>query len=156
MLEQRPDTFRPQSLDLQQFQRGRWIYFKHLITTLEAAALLNFLQRRCDSLANSWDIGDFLLGILEDCRDSFRITLDRRRRVAITADAKPVLAGNFHQVGGFPEHARDFTIFHYEPFPLRAAIRGAVPHEPEHLRPSPVDASSDALPHGRSRARPGR
>ena len=51
-------------------------------------------------------------GFAQDIVDALRIAFDGRGGVAIAADAEAVLGGDLHQVGGFGEQARDFTIFH--------------------------------------------
>ena len=89
------------------------IFFEHLVAALEAAALLDLLKHGGDAFADAGNIGDLALGIFEDRRDRFGMSFDHARGVAIAADAKGILAGDLHQVGGFIQQAerwRDFPL----------------------------------------------
>ena len=51
-------------------------------------------------------------GLPEDVFDALGMALDGGGAVAVAADAERILAGDLHQVGGFPEDARDLLVLH--------------------------------------------
>src|SRR5258707_13145938 len=143
-LPQRADALRAQALDLEQLERRGRIHSQHLIAPLEAAALFDFLERGGHALADSRNVGDLLVRVLENARDLLGISFDDARGVAVTADAEAILTRDLHQVRGFRQQARDFAIIHWR---LRNAAsrvaQGTARHAPARLPPIP-----DALPAG--------
>ncbi len=111
MLEQQRDTFRTQPLDLQEFERRRRELQQQLIALVATPLGFDLLENSRQTFADPGDIRDFALRIREDPGNALRITFDRGSAVAVTADAKAVFARDFHQVGGFVENLRKFTIF---------------------------------------------
>ncbi len=111
VLEEHRDALGAESLDLEEFERGRREFFQQFVALVEAALRFDLLQHRGEAFADAWHIGDFALGIRQDRRDALGIAFDGRCAVAIAADAKAVFARNLHQVGGFVEDPREFTIF---------------------------------------------
>ena len=58
------------------------------------------------------DREDFAVGILQDVFYALRVAFDGGGAVAVAANAEPVLARDFHQVGGFIQSAGEVFIFH--------------------------------------------
>ena len=106
MFEQQADALRAEALDFQKLERGCGIFFEHLVAPLEAAALLDLGKNGRDAFADAGDVGDFALGVFKNRRDLFGMPFDHAGGVAVAADAERILAGDFHQVGGFVEEVR--------------------------------------------------
>src|SRR5205807_8682174 len=82
------------------------------VATLAGAAIYDLLQHSGESLTNAGNFGDFAFRIAQDVSDALRIAFDGRRAVAVTADAKRVLACDLHQVGGLREYSRNLSVLH--------------------------------------------
>ena len=54
----------------------------------------------------------FSFGVFQDGGDRIRDAFDDAGGVAVAADAEGILAGDFHQVGGFVEELGDGAVFH--------------------------------------------
>ncbi len=93
------------------------------IALVEGAVRFNLVEHRGKTFANAGNIGDFALGVGQDIGDALRMAFDRRRAVAVTADAKTVFAGDLHQIGRFVENASEIAVF--QAFSLPAAGRRA-------------------------------
>ena len=111
VLEQQRDALRPESLDLEKFERRRREFLQQLIALVEAALRFDLLQHRGETFADAGNIGDFPLRIRQNGGDAFGIAFDRRSAVAVAADAKAIFARDLHQVGGFREDSCEFAIF---------------------------------------------
>ena len=118
--------FGPEALNLQELERGGRKLFQQQVAPLAGTALRNLCQHVRQALADSRNVGDLAFGIAQNVDDALRVAFHRGRAVAIAADAKPVLARDFHQIGRFPEHARDFLVLQVRPpFQLyRVGLRG--------------------------------
>ena len=111
MFEQQRDALRPESLDLQELQRGRpetSAAARRACRTDRARS--SFLQHGGEAFADAGHIGDLAFGIVQDVGDAFRITFDGGRAVAVAADAEAVFAGDLHQIGGFIQQACEFAV----------------------------------------------
>ena len=111
MLEQQRDTFRTQPLYLQKLQRRRRKLRQQLVAFVERPALADLLQHRGQTLADAGHIGHLARRVCKDVFYALGIPFDRRRAVAIAADAKAVLAGDLHQIAGFRQDAREVSVF---------------------------------------------
>src|SRR5262249_15848011 len=60
-------------------------------------------------------VGDLDVRLADHRNNVVRIAFDSRGGIAIAANAESVLAGDFHQVGGFRQHAGDFAVLHSLP-----------------------------------------
>ena len=106
------DALRAEALDLEQLeQRGRELR-QQRVALFKRAALGEFGEHAGDAFADAGNFGDLALGVGENIVDALGKAFDGGSGVAIGADAKAVFARNLHQVRGFGEHAREFTIFH--------------------------------------------
>ena len=101
MLEQDCNAFGSQSLNFQEFQCGGRVFEQQDVAALTGSALDNLGQHSGQSLADTRDVGDLPFRIFHDIGDAFRIALDGGGPIAIAPDAERILAGDFHEVGGF-------------------------------------------------------
>ncbi len=85
MFEEQRNTLRPQTLNLQEFERRRRKLLQQFVALIESPSLADLLQHRCQALANAGDVGNFALRVGKNVGDSFRIAFDGRRSVAVAS-----------------------------------------------------------------------
>ena len=104
--------FGPEALDLEELERGGRELCEQHVAPLAGAALDDFREHGGEAFADAGNVGDLALGVAQDVGDALGIAFDGGGAVAVAADAEAVFAGDLHQIGGFPEHARDFFVLH--------------------------------------------
>ena len=77
-------------------------------------------------------------GSREDVGDALGVAFDGGGAVAIAANAEAVLARDLHEVGGFPEHARDFLVLQIGLEFIVRRVRPASALTPENLLDFPT------------------
>ena len=101
--------FGSESLNLQEFERaGR--EFRAADRGARRSRVRRFPTALGQPFADAGNVGNLACGIAQDFDNAFRIALDGRGPVAVTADAETVFGGDFHQIGSLPEEARDFFV----------------------------------------------
>ena len=80
------------------------------VAALAGAAFGDFGQHLGQSFADAGNVGDLAFGVAQDIDDTLRVAFDGSGAVAIAANAEAIFGGDLHQIGGFPEDARDFLV----------------------------------------------
>ena len=111
MLKDQGDPLGAESLDLEELERAGRKLLQQLVAPLVGASLDDLGDHQREAFADAWHLGDLAGGVAEDVDDALGQALDGRRAVAVAADAEAVVPVDLHQVGGFPENARDFLVF---------------------------------------------
>ena len=100
------NALRPQPLNAQHLQYPRRKFLQQDPMAGESAGGTDCPKVCHHALSNARNgqqlpISRFGVRLTDDLTDAFRPDLDRLRRVAVAAHAEAILAGDFHQVGGF-------------------------------------------------------
>ena len=106
------DALGPQPLDLEQLQRAGGELLQQLIAPLAGAAREDLADGPGQTFADAGDLRDLAGGIPQHILHAFGVAFNGAGAVAVTADAEGVLAGDFHEIGRLPEHARYLFVFH--------------------------------------------
>ena len=85
-------------------------FCEQFVAALAGAALDDFGDDVRETLADPGDIGDFAGGVGEDVDDALGDSLRWQSRRCDSCECGTVFAGDLHEVGSFPEHARDFLV----------------------------------------------
>ena len=112
VLEEQRDALGAEALDLEELERVGGNCASSVSRFSKEPRFESSSQHAGQAFADAGNFGDFALGVREDLVDALGIAFDGRCAVAIAADAEAIFAGDLHQVGGFGEHPRKFTIFH--------------------------------------------
>src|ERR1039457_4233588 len=110
VLEDERDTLGAKALDLEEFQSGGREFCEQQVAALAGTAFGDFGEHHGEALADSRNVGDLALRVAQDIGDAFRVAFHGGSAVAIAANAKRIFGGDLHQIGGFPQHARDFLV----------------------------------------------
>src|ERR1019366_7112118 len=110
VLEDERDALGAEALDLEELERRGREFCEQQVAALAGAAFFDFRQHVGEALADSRNVGDLALGVAQDIHDALRVAFHGGSAVAIAANAERIFASDLHQIGGFPEHARDFLI----------------------------------------------
>ena len=102
---------RSKTLDLQQLQHRRMIFFQQLGLHRKLAVFEQLLKIHQHSLANAGNREHFL-GFADDVPDLLGMILDSLGGVAVGADAERILAVDFEQISGFVQDRGDGFIVH--------------------------------------------
>ena len=70
----------------------------------------DFAQNGCKALSDTGNVRELALGVGENVGNALGIAFDRGGAVAVTANAETILTRDLHQIGGFVEDAREFTV----------------------------------------------
>ncbi len=105
------NCFRSQTLDLEQLEHRRVIFFQKLGVQREAAFFEQFLQIVQHAFTDSGN-GEHFLGIRDEVAHALRDILDGLGRVAVRTNAERVLAVDFEKVGGLVKQVGDGFVIH--------------------------------------------
>ena len=113
VLEDERDALRPEPLDFEELERaGRELLRAARRAARRSRCSTISRQHRRQALADAGNIGDLARRIAQDIGDALGMAFDGRGAVAVAADAEGILAGDLHQIGRLPQHARDFLVLH--------------------------------------------
>ena len=90
-------------------------FCKQQIAPLAGAAVHDLAPAPRQALADARNVGDLARGVAQDVLDALGVALDGRGAVAVAANAEGILAGDLHQIGRLPQHARDFLVLQAGP-----------------------------------------
>ena len=110
VFEDERDALGAEALDLEEFERAGREFRQQQVAALAGAAFGDLGQHLGQAFADAGNVGDLAVGVAQDIGDTLRVAFHGGGAVAIAANAEAIFGGDLHQIGGFPEDARDFLV----------------------------------------------